>query len=116
MGERWLKIEEVAALINSSVNNINNWYMYKRLHPEEPLAQMLPDYIQPEGKRQTRYWSYSAIPHFLEFKASIIKGRNGKMGEIIQRWAINSKHYPKRKKGRPRKVKTGGKTNGRKKK
>lgn len=103
MAEKWLKVEEVALLINSSRNTVENWYRFKRLHPDDPMAKMLPDYIQPEGKRQTRYWAYSAIPHLLEYKANIIKGRNGKMGEITQRWNINSKHYPKRERGRPKK-------------
>ena len=80
-----LKIEEVAVLIGSSVNSINNWYAYKRLHPESALAKLLPDVTQ-EGVRQTRYWDSDDVWKLIEFKNSVPKGRNGIMGDATQKY------------------------------
>ena len=41
-----LRIEEVALLVGTSTQTINNWYRFKALHPENDLAQKLPDYEQ----------------------------------------------------------------------
>ena len=84
MTEKLLKIEEVALLVNSSTQTINNWYRWKALHPEHPLAQKLPDYTQA-GARQTRYWKKSDVWSIAEFKNSIPHGRGGILGEITQR-------------------------------
>lgn len=77
--ENKIKIEELAMRIDSSVQTINNWYKWKREHHDNELASLLPDYIQ-EGVRQTRYWNYSDIWKFIEFKQAIVHGRNGIMG------------------------------------
>ena len=79
-----IKIEEVAMRIDSSIQTINNWYKWRREHPEDENAKLLPDYIQ-EGNRQTRYWDSDDLWKFIEFKKTIIRGRNGIMGEITQR-------------------------------
>ena len=78
--EQKIKIEELAMRIDSSVQTINNWYKWKRENPDNELASLLPDYIQ-EGNRQTRFWNYKDIWKLLEFKQSIIHGRNGLMGK-----------------------------------
>lgn len=75
-----IKIEELAMRIDSSVQTINNWYKWKRENPDNELASLLPDYIQ-EGNRQTRYWDYNDVWKFIEFKQSIVHGRNGVMGQ-----------------------------------
>jgi len=79
-----IKIEELAMRIDSSVQTINNWYKWKRENPDNELASLLPDYIQ-EGNRQTRYWKYDDIWKLIEFKKTIVHGRNGVMGAITQR-------------------------------
>jgi hypothetical protein len=84
MNEKLLRIEEVALLVNSSTQTINNWYRWKSIHPEHPLAQKLPDYIQ-NGARQTRYWKKTDIWSIAEFKNSLPHGRGGILGEITQR-------------------------------
>ena len=84
LNEKLLRIEEVALLIDSSTQTINNWYRWKALHPEHPLAQKLPDYIQ-NGARQTRYWKKSDIWSITEFKNSIPHGRSGILGEVTQK-------------------------------
>ena len=78
--EGYIKIEELAMRIDSSTQTINNWYKWKREHPNDELAQLLPDYIQ-EGNRQTRYWNTKDIWKFIEFKTNIVHGRNGVMGQ-----------------------------------
>lgn len=82
--EDLLKIEEVAVLIDSSIQTINIWYQWKRANPENEFALLLPDYIQ-KGTRNTRYWHQKDIPRLIKFKQSVPHGRNGVMGEITQR-------------------------------
>ena len=84
MNERLLRIEEVSLLVNSSTQTINNWYRWKRMNPEHPLAKMLPDYLQ-SGERQTRYWKNSDIWGILEFKQNLPHGRTGILGDITQK-------------------------------
>jgi hypothetical protein len=79
-----LKIEEVAVLLDCSIQTINTWYRWKRYNPDDELASLLPEYIQ-KGTRNTRYWKSDDIPNFRKFKQSIVYGRNGKMGDITQR-------------------------------
>ena len=55
-----LRLEEVAILVGVSFKTINSWYAFKRMHPENEYAKMLPDYIQA-GPRQTRYWKKEDI-------------------------------------------------------
>ena len=55
MAEQLLRIEEVALLVGSSTQTINNWYRWKKMNPEHPLAKMLPDFTQ-SGERQKRFW------------------------------------------------------------
>lgn len=88
-----LKVEQVAVLIDTSVNTINNWYRFKKQNPEHELSQMLPE-VKQDGDRQTRYWESSDIPALIEFKLHVPKGRNGFMGSVTQ------KYYHKDKKER----------------
>lgn len=78
-----LSVQEVAVLIKSSVPTISSWYRWKRLEPNHPLAQMLPDF-ERHGAHRTRYWRYSDIPKLIEFKDTIPQGRNGVMGRVTQ--------------------------------
>jgi hypothetical protein len=84
MSEQKLRIEEVALLVGCSTQTINNWYRWKALHPEHPLASMLPDYKQ-EGPRQMRFWNKEDIWSIAEFKNAIPHGRNGILGDITQK-------------------------------
>lgn len=84
MSEKLLRIEEVALLVGSSTQTINNWYRWKKTNPEHPLAKLLPDYVQ-EGNRQMRFWKNSDVWSIVEFKNSIPHGRNGILGDITQR-------------------------------
>lgn len=85
MAERLLKAVEVALLLDISVPTLNNWYFFKREHPEEEMAKLLPDPIQ-KSTRQTRYWKESDIPKLIKFKSKIVWGRNGFMGSVTQRY------------------------------
>lgn len=80
-----LRIEEVAILIGSSVQSINNWYRFKKGNPDNELCKILPDFIQA-GERQTRYWKSSDIWKLIEFKNTIPHGRNGIMGSVTQKY------------------------------
>lgn len=82
--EGYIKIEELAMRIDTSTQTINNWYKWKRENPNDELAKILPPYIQ-EGNRQTRYWNVSDIWRFIKFRSSIIRGRNGVMGQSRNR-------------------------------
>lgn len=84
MNEQLLRIEEVALLVGCSTQTINNWYRWKKIHPEHELTKLLPDYIQ-ESPRQIRYWKKSAIWSLAEFKNTIPHGKNGILGDITQR-------------------------------
>lgn len=84
MSEKMLRIEEVALLVGTSTQTINNWYRWKKLHPDHDLAKLLPDY-QQEGPRQMRFWKKSDIWTLTEFKNTIPHGRNGVLGEITQK-------------------------------
>ena len=90
MAEQLLRIEEVALLIGSSTQTINNWYRWKKLNPDHKLAKMLPEYTQ-SGARQQRYWKKSDIWAITEFKNTIPHGRLGILGSITQ------KHYRNKK-------------------
>lgn len=79
------KIEQVAVLINSSTQTIDNWYRFKRENPNHELSKLLPDYEQ-EGERQTRYWSPNDVAKLVEFKNNLPKGRNGVMGSVTQKY------------------------------
>lgn len=83
MSDRLVKIEELAVMISTSVQTINNWYRWKALHPESEFAELLPDYIQ-EGNRRTRYWKTSDAWKLIVFKTTIPHGRNGILGDITQ--------------------------------
>lgn len=84
MAEKMLRIEEVALLVGSSTQTLNNWYRWKKLYPDHPLAKLLPNYIQ-EGNRQMRFWKNSDVWSIVEFKNSIPHGRKGILGDITQR-------------------------------
>ena len=84
MSEKLLKIEEVALMLNVSVQTINIWYRWARENPDNEIAQSIPAYIQ-NGSRQTRYWTQSSVWKLIEFSKLIPKGRNGIMGDVTQR-------------------------------
>lgn len=88
--EKLLRVEEVAISVGVSVKTINNWYWFKREHPNNKLAKILPEYIQ-ESERQTRRWRQSDIWKLVEFKSKIPKGRNGIMGDVTQKYYRKSK-------------------------
>ena len=83
MAEQLLRIEEVALLVGCSTQTLNNWYRWKKIHLEHPLASKLPDYIQ-NGPRQTRYWRKSDIWSIVEFKNLLPHGRSGILGDVTQ--------------------------------
>lgn len=93
--EQKLRIEEVALLIGTSTQTINNWYRFKTLHPEHPLAQRLPAYEQ-SGPRQTRFWNKSDIWAITEFKNSLPHGRGGILGDVTQKKLRRTKNAEKK--------------------
>lgn len=80
-----LRIEEVALFIGVSVETINIWYRFKKTHPDDEYAKMLPEYEQ-ETTRGCRYWKQSDIDKLIEFKKVRPIGRNGAMGAITQKY------------------------------
>ena len=84
-----IKLNELAFLVNVSVQTINSWYRWKSLHPEHEMAKLIPDYIRI-GNRRTRYWKRSDVWKLIEFHASIPQGRNGIMGDVTQKYIATS--------------------------
>lgn len=90
--ERLLRLADVAVEIGCSVYTINNWYRFKRANPDNKYAKLLPDFYQPEGARQTRYWRKSDIPKLIDFKNTIPRGSTGVMGCITQKYYKRKAH------------------------
>lgn len=87
--ERFLRIEEVALTVGSSVKTVNMWYMWKSQNPEHEMAKLLPDFIQ-EGPRQMRLWKYSDIWKIIEFKNRLPHGCKGILGSVTQKYCKKS--------------------------
>ena len=91
--ERMIKANELAMMLDTSIQSITAWYKWKELHPEHELAKLLPEYTKLPGGRKTRYWKYSDVWKLIEFKKSLPQGRNGIMGEVTQKYIKSSKRY-----------------------
>lgn len=91
MEDKLLRIEELAVLAEVSVQTINNWYRWKKIHPEEELAQLLPDYIQI-GTRKSRYWAPADASRVIKFKSKLPRGRGGILGDVTQRHRHNKEN------------------------
>lgn len=85
MGEKLLKIQELAVLLGCSVNTINHWYAYKKMKPDSEFAKILPDFIQ-QGERQCRFWKQEDVWKLVEFQKNLPKGRNGILGCVTQKY------------------------------
>ena len=91
--ERMIKAQELAMLVDTSVQTITVWYKWKEAHPDHELAQLLPDYTRIKGGRRTRYWKMSDVHKIIEFKKALPKGRGGVMGDTTQMYVKGSKRY-----------------------
>lgn len=85
-----LKVQEVATMIDTSIQTISSWYRWRDLHPDNPYAQMLPEYTRI-GNKNTRYWKRDDIWALVKFKASIPQGRGGIMGDVTQKYCKKDK-------------------------
>lgn len=83
---KMLTVQEVAVLVGSSVQTINGWYRWKKLHPDHELAKLIPDYTRQQGGRLTRYWNQADIWRLIQFKKTIPQGRFGIMGDVTQKY------------------------------
>ena len=90
--EKLLNLNEIAMLVGVSVQTINSWYKWKKIHPENELTKLIPDFVRI-GNRNTRYWKQSDAWKLIEFRSSIPQGRNGIMGDVTQQY------YRKKKRG-----------------
>jgi len=81
--EKLLNLNEIAMLVGVSVQTINSWYKWKKLHPEHELTKLIPDFVRI-GNRNTRYWKQADAWKLIEFRSSIPQGRNGIMGDVTQ--------------------------------
>lgn len=91
MAEKLLNVSEVSLLVGSSIQTIASWYRWRDLHPEHPLAKLIPDYTRI-GNRRTRYWQREDVWKLVEFKNSIPQGRNGIMGDVTQMYVKKKGH------------------------
>ena len=85
-----LRIEEVALFLGVSVETINIWYRFRKAHPDNEYAKMLPDYEQ-DTSRSCRYWKQQDIDKLMEFKNARPIGRNGAMGTVTQKYVKKEK-------------------------
>lgn len=85
-----LKVQEVAVMVDSSVQTINLWYKFKREHPDHELAKEIPDY---EMIGRTRCWTQSAVIELIQFKSHLPQGRKGVMGAVTQKY-VKKKEKP----------------------
>ena len=53
MEDKMLNLNEVALLVGVSVQTVNSWYRWKRLHPEHELTKLIPEFVRG-GNRNTR--------------------------------------------------------------
>lgn len=84
-GEKLLNLNEIAMIVGVSVQTINSWYKWKRLHPEHELTKLIPDFVRI-GNKNTRYWKQSDAWMLMEFHSAIPQGRNGIMGDVTQQY------------------------------
>ena len=82
-----LRVEEVAIILQVSVNTINAWYRFRAQEPDNEFAKMLPDFVR-EGtsERSARLWKQADIKKFLKFQECRPMGRNGVMGKVTQKY------------------------------
>ena len=77
-----MKIEEVAMRIGVSVQTLNRWYQFKRKHPEDETAKLIPEYsMHTTSRGKTRNWTEDDVWKLIAFQKMITAGRNGKMGK-----------------------------------
>lgn len=79
-----LTANEVCYLAGISIYTLNNWYKFKELCPDDELAKRLPE-CEYVGVRK-RYWDESDVGKIIEFKASLPRGRGGRMASATQRY------------------------------
>lgn len=80
-----LNVTQLAVAIDASPKTIDNWYRWKRENPDNEIAKLLPDFKQ-DGARQARYWDSSDIPKINAFRANVVRGRNGILGSVTQKY------------------------------
>ena len=86
-----LRVEEVAIILQCSVNTINSWYRFRAANPDDEYAKMLPNYTQADSRTSARLWKQTDIPKLLEFKHKRPIGRNGVMGSVTQKYVKHQK-------------------------
>ena len=90
MEEKMLNLNEVALLVGVSVQTVNSWYRWKKLHPEHELSKLIPEFTRG-GNRNTRYWKQSDVWKLIEFRSSIQQGCKGFMGDVTQAYTKSRK-------------------------
>ena len=83
MEEKRITIAEMAVLLDCSVHTIDNWYAWRKKHPEHPMAAMLPDF-EKLGKTGARTWKQSDVWKVDAFRKALPKGRKGILGDVTQ--------------------------------
>lgn len=94
---RLLNINEVCVLVGCSTYTIDNWYRFKRLNPENELAQLLPEVYQ-KGDRQCRQWNADDVWKLIEFKTKRPTGKTGVMGSVTQKYVKKEKKNGQKRK------------------
>lgn len=78
MEKELLSAREVCDKVGCSLVTLNNWYRFKKLNPENELAQMLPLYVNNDFEPgRPRYWNVDDVTKLIAFKNSLVRGRYG---------------------------------------
>lgn len=88
------QIEWVAIQLGCSVQTINSWYRWKKVHPEHELVKLLPEPTK-KSAHSKRLWTETDIETLRQFQQTIPHGRNGILGDITQKSVRRSKNGKK---------------------
>lgn len=69
-GIRYVKIGEVARIVERSTQSIKLWYDYAKENPEVDL----PPYRTDLDGRGIRYWKEDDVPKLITFRDTIVRG------------------------------------------
>lgn len=83
---------EVAKLVGISMPTLNNWYRWKKQHPEHNLAKILPTPTRISGMDNSpRYWDVVDIERVKLFKELLPRGNKGVMASVTQKYTKSHK-------------------------
>lgn len=97
--EKYLNANELSIIIGCTVPTIAFWYRWKKMHPDDPKAQLLPDPIRVgDPIKGKRYWKFNDVYSIMRFRAEVKLGRGGFMADATQKYRRKKKEKKDEKK------------------